>query len=756
MKKVIYVYKQLNSLDNTYKIGKADQRADQSDDISIEDIARVRIREQLTAATYGEIQIVNTYDISHVDSSLVVEGAIHDSLKIMGYTMQSRVVEGRQGNTEWFDFENLTEGEVLEIVGQLVEESTGFTGLKEFTPRGYQSHIKNQIVDIISNGGKVVGAELAPRFGKTLWTLDTFEELSKEQGFQYLLLPAYVLTAHASFQKELRSFSNFSNISFVSDKDDNFETVVRNAGNSKLVIAISLHTPEESLGKYTVIRELDPKKKISFIDEADFGAHTKSSKHRIDILDTPTKVIMTGTAIERALVGYDIDSVVKWSYFDMLLLKDGDHPMLKSMSEEDKELAINSCAPVVRPKLFKMSMPNASIIQEGLPGVLQTSWSKMLSNVNTSRYILEGIIRAMFKNDNSGITEMSGLTLSSVTPADVSMIFGSFRNKTQHDMFVRLVSSCLGENFTVLKINGDETTNSQAEFDVKQAVAKAQRAGKRVVIISKDMASRSFSVPEIDTVFLMYDNGLLSQTVQKSSRVFTPGKAYDGETKLEGTIVSLSLDSNREDVDPIDLYILAEAQRITEEGDSLQDNINRICNSVNIFQNDLVYGYIPLNSDEYASEMLKRSSVLKQALASIALDRIDLGKYDDAVIYSREVSMSMERDSEVDISGVISSVRDSKKESEDKESNKEYKQLIKNILFFISNATALLEIDNYRSNTVRGALYNIENDMNIHEITNFYGLSPLFLIRLIDDKVIPEGLINTLLKAHEPQVLEFN
>ena len=40
-----------------------------------------------------------------------------------------------------------------------------------------------------------------------------------------------------------------------------------------------------------------------------------------DLLDVDVKVIMTGTAIERALAGYDVDTIIKWSYFDMLLLK---------------------------------------------------------------------------------------------------------------------------------------------------------------------------------------------------------------------------------------------------------------------------------------------------------------------------------------------------------------------------------------------------------------------------------------------------
>jgi len=540
MKKVIYIYRRKDSSENTYKIGKADQRANQGESITIDEIGSIRISEQLTAATYGEYEVITTFDISHVESSTAVEHAIHKGIELAGFSKLTRKIDGKKGNTEWFDFDDANEGEVLELVKTLVEKYSGFSGLSTYRPRGYQSHVKTQIIDAIDTGGKTIGAELAARFGKTLWTLDVFKTLTEEKGYQYLILPAYVLTAHASFQKELRSFADFDDMVFITDKDNKFEEKIAANVNKKLVIATSLHTPEDSLEKYAAIANLESDKKIAFIDEADFGAHTEASKHRIDILDVPIKVIMTGTAIERALAGYDVDAIVKWSYFDMLLLKDGNHPMLQTLPAIERQAAINSCAAIVRPIFFKMAMPNTAGIQESLPDVLQTKWSKLLEDVDKSNMILSMIIKAMFKNDNSNIPEITSLQLGSVTPANVSMIFGAFKNKVQHTKFVKLTRATLGDDFVVLTINGDETSNRQAEEDVKIAVAKAKRAGKKVIIVSKDMASRSFSISEIDTVFLMYDQGLLSQTVQKCSRAFTPGKTYTGEEKTEGVIVSLS------------------------------------------------------------------------------------------------------------------------------------------------------------------------------------------------------------------------
>lgn len=330
IKKVIYVYTDEVST-TQFKIGKADQRKDQVDGITVEEVAKIRISEQATAATRGEFRIVSTFDISHVESSQAVESAIHQNIVKKGYERLTRRLEDKKGNTEWFDFPDLTEGQVVELVKELVEKETGFSGLKVYSPRIYQAYVKGLLLDQVEKGQKVIGAELAPRFGKTLWALDTFKTLVEDLGYQYLLLPAYVLTAHSSFQKELRSFKDFDKMMFISDTDSDFEEKVKANKDKILVIATSLHTPEESLDKFDCIGNLPSDKKVAFVDEADFGAHTDASKKRLDVLDAGLKVLMTGTAIERAVAGYNVQDVIKWSYMDMLLLKDGIHPLLNKL-----------------------------------------------------------------------------------------------------------------------------------------------------------------------------------------------------------------------------------------------------------------------------------------------------------------------------------------------------------------------------------------------------------------------------------------
>lgn len=330
MKKVIYVYQKDNN-SSTYKIGKADQRQDQDSNISIEDIAKNRISEQLTAESYGKFNLIETYDISHVDSSSAVEGGIHEGIELKGFKRLNRSFEGKKGTSEWFDFENLTKGQVKEIVKELVEKCAGKSGLAKYKPRAYQAYVEAQLLDQLSEGHNIIGTELAPRFGKTLWTFATFKKMVEDFNYQYLILPSYVLTSHSSFQSELRKFKDFDNMIFISDKDNDFKERVNKNKDKILVITTSLHAPEDSFHKYKVIKDLDKNKKVAFVDEADFGAHTDNSKKRMDLLDVKTKILMTGTAIERAVAGYEISSIIKWSYMDMLTLKKDNHPILDKL-----------------------------------------------------------------------------------------------------------------------------------------------------------------------------------------------------------------------------------------------------------------------------------------------------------------------------------------------------------------------------------------------------------------------------------------
>lgn len=337
MKKVIYIYE--NEVQGQFKIGKADQRVGQSDDITPLEIAAVRIAEQLTASSRGKLVIHAALDVSHYEGdTTVLESQIHDKLEMMTEKGISRLQREmfhdneliKSGLTEWFNIP-MDASEVVELVDSIIRDITSKSGKATYKARAYQAYIKALVLDQVEEGNKVIAAELAPRFGKTLWSLDLFKALCEEFGYQYLILPAYVLTAHSSFLTDFNGFSDFNDMVFVDDKDPNFKQKIQDNVDKQMIITTSLHTSDKS--KYDVIKALDSSKKVAIVDEADFGAHTMTSKEVINHLECDLKLLITGSAIERAISGYEVNEVIQWSYTDMLLLKDNNHPILDNFKK---------------------------------------------------------------------------------------------------------------------------------------------------------------------------------------------------------------------------------------------------------------------------------------------------------------------------------------------------------------------------------------------------------------------------------------
>lgn len=251
---------------------------------------------------------------------------VHNELEKLGY------VRVGKGGREWFKGFT-SDDEAFATLGRVISTSNN-VDLKEYIPRFYQDLIKMVFEDKlckIQGEKNEFALELAPRFGKTLWTLDLMKTLFEEYGYKMALLPAFVLTALSSFEKEFYQFKGFSDsMVFVREGDDVDDVMKENYGKKMVILPISLHT-EDYKKKYSFINQLEMSDKVSFIDEADFGCHRDNSQNFIKYLNCGLDVYMTGTAIERVVAPLDNvgDNVIRWSYTDMLMVQNGEHPVQK-------------------------------------------------------------------------------------------------------------------------------------------------------------------------------------------------------------------------------------------------------------------------------------------------------------------------------------------------------------------------------------------------------------------------------------------
>jgi hypothetical protein len=311
MENTIYIYTtEIDREKGQYKFGQ-----------TVLDAER-RVKQQQTGNSQ-ELEMV-----FNVESS-VTDHYVHVKLEGLGYTRVNT------GGSEWFSgFKSIDEAisSLLRILFEVNNKQ-----LKEYSPRFYQDYIKMVFEEKLKsnlNEKKEFALELAPRFGKTLWTLDLIKTLFIDYNYKVTLLPAFILNALSSFEKEFYQFKSFTdNMVFVRETDDIDSIFESEYGNKMIILPISLHTSDYE-NKYKFISDLPENEKVSFIDESDFGCHRKTSQDFIKFLNCELDVYMTGTAIDKVIAPLEHidDNIIRWSYTDMLMVKEGVHPIQKFLN----------------------------------------------------------------------------------------------------------------------------------------------------------------------------------------------------------------------------------------------------------------------------------------------------------------------------------------------------------------------------------------------------------------------------------------
>lgn len=221
--------------------------------------------------------------------------------------------------------------------------------------------------------------------------------------------------------------------------------------------------------------------------------------------------------------------------------------------------------------------------------------------------------------------EMEGFALSNAvgsTNCVMQFLPGSC-TKVAASLIAEIARAHIGKQYDVVLLNGNFTTNQEAEGMALDTIFAAEQEGRKVWFISQGMASRSFSVPSIDTVLLTYDGGDLGATLQKLSRALTSGS----QDKI-GKVVSISVDPNRED--KIAKIILESAAKSAEdEGGSLRNALYRAYSTFPLFSVDSDGCKILLSEDEY----IKRAMCLDSSI-SLSVNRSNLYTLDEKTAYS--------------------------------------------------------------------------------------------------------------------------
>jgi uncharacterized phage-like protein YoqJ len=424
--------------------------------------------------------------------------------------------------------------------------------------RDLQKKIIKRIIKLLKKHGvdSTIIAELAPRFGKTIFFLSLFLEISKEYGHKVMLVPAYWLPAIASFKKETAKWRDYQDMVFVDTiEDSNWQHSVESAlKEDKLaVVGVSLYPAYDDF----VVRNKwihDYTETILVVgDEADYGSHTNNQQEKMEYLFSNKKVTFipsSGTNIERMSkgAGDNVVDVVAVPY--ALVEQSGDDGIVKR-------------------EMFQMYVSNR--IQELVKDYSdedRPAWSKMLEKAMANSQFLIGFFKAVY-----GYTPEYGMSLDEAAGEEivVSMIFANMTKEAMSKL-KKLLDSHLTDHHIVV-INGDEMTGRDAEEIAKDALRQVKYGWinkKKVIFLNNAMASRSFSVGDIQATLFLKDGGSVDTFIQQALRVVTPldqDETILVSTKSKGYIFSFSFDQNKERKDQ--LMLLYEAKRVVEYFDEL-------------------------------------------------------------------------------------------------------------------------------------------------------------------------------------------
>jgi len=433
----------------------------------------------------------------------------HKHLQSLGY---KKTREER----EWFYIT------VEDAERELIDYKNGVVKVKKyFTPRPHQTLVNQQVLSRFDGNRTVIQPlNLCARFGKTLQALSLF----KDSGLEVMIVAAHWLSANQSFINTVNErFDITADIAVIKPDYQQFKNAIDKG--QRVLIDVSLHTDADKIDP-RLIGALSVYKKLIYIDEADFGAWTTSSRETASqFIDSGINLVCvaTGTNIDRALIGSTgkIEAPITVSYLDLIEGKKGEYAdqlsdivevgVLNLDAGEDLVEELNELSEEKRPNMAKIFAKRNSHIQR-----------KVIKNLLADRDFGADVF-GMYTTQYGSIEH----------PAVMVFIPGS---KADVNNFVK-VGQSIDSECNWIALHGDDYTNRTAEDAVKNVI---KSGGERTVIVSCSMGARSFSVPNIVAVVNCKDGGSVGTAVQQASRCFTPGC-----DKTHGLIVNYSFNSDR-------------------------------------------------------------------------------------------------------------------------------------------------------------------------------------------------------------------
>lgn len=411
---------------------------------------------------------------------------------------------------------------------------------------------------------------------------------------------------------------------------------------------------------------------------------------------------------------------------------------------------------IIRRKFYRTEVASLKAQVESLDETVQPSWTKIWGKPQGNLAFIGQLFESLTGKDTLR-TELNLAALAK-EPVDCFMLLVS-ANKKEMGQISEIAKRHIPD-WHIKVLNGDFTTNKDAQSETTRELNEARIAGKKgVIVIANQMGSRSYSISEIQATVIAFDRGSVDATAQKVSRCLTPGEKYDGTKKEFGMIVDLSFDPNR--AENTERLILEEALQVQRDGSNADDfaqAVKYVLSSLNLFK--MKYGTaVEVTEEEIFKVFSDNEAMLRVADVSVDIsEALASGVFDILSKVNADGKTTKDK-KDVLAENVKNSIREgggitdkTAKASDIRAAEKIINDAIRALNM---SATSVYHLANLEGESYRDCLEIITAEPLLDiEFASLFGITAGQVIELLDNNVLNEAILDVIVQNSKPKTVD--
>jgi hypothetical protein len=426
--------------------------------------------------------------------------------------------------------------------------------------------------------------DACPRYGKTIGSIELFRQLDNRN---LMIVPAWWLSPHTSYEGELSKYKEFKDIVFCDQRVPGWQQKLSSAleHGQKVLLTVSMHItdPQKELAYVTDVKD---ECKFVYVEEADVGAWTKQSAQVCECL-------LNGKSGMPIIINGSGSNLQKLAWF-------------WANQNAKIDFVLSTTYTHLRRWDANSTIERRFYVVDNLSG--DFSWSRVSKEPQKHARQLKDVARSLI-----GDGDKHAISLRTIMKKQPTCFICFFNADNQQLEEIRDIFKREMHEYVVKSFNSNTTTNRDVEQTARETIACARRDGKTgVVFITNRMGSRSFSISEIECSVLCMND----VPIQLSARPLTPGVLFDGSQKEHAYVVSLSTDIGPSGLpEDICAMLVDEAAKISKREcvSYLKALREWVLPSANIFIRNKADGYVPIKPENVLYELSQKKSLMEVA-----------------------------------------------------------------------------------------------------------------------------------------------